>query len=87
MTVDNQPKVQVVVPTPHDTYTEEEAAKHLGVETKTIKNLALRSRELAYIPVGKTRIYLRKDIEAFLEKRRVATVEEMSEVTRKSRSP
>ena len=76
-------KQHVAAPSPYDAFSEEQVAEMLGVEPHTIRNLVLRSRELAYVPIGKTRRILRRDLEAFLDRRRVATVDELSGVAKK----
>ncbi len=75
--------LHVAAPSEFDVFSEEEVARMLGVEPKTIRNLILRSRELTYVPIGKTRRVLRKDLETFLERRRVKCVEDISPVAKK----
>jgi excisionase family DNA binding protein len=75
--------MHVAAPSAYDVFSEEEIARMLAVEPRTIRNLILRSRELTYIPIGKTRRILRKDLEAFLERRRVKCVEEISAMAKK----
>lgn len=83
---DNQVQdTHIAIPNAYDALDEEEVAELLRVELKTVQFYTRRTKELAYVPVGKKRIILRKDLNAFLDHRRVYSVHEVS-LRRKERN-
>jgi len=65
-------------PNLYDTFTIPDLANKIGVDETTIRNLVFRSRRLAFVRIGHTRVVLWKDWIAFLERERVATLDEVS---------
>lgn len=55
-------------------FSEPEAAEYLRTDLKTVTYAATRSKELAYILIGRERCYRRADLDKFAEKRRKASV-------------
>ena len=48
----------------------EEAAEYLRTTPRTIRYYAKRARELPYAKVGRQMVFLKKDLDSFLERRR-----------------
>lgn len=70
--------VQTQVPDDYDTFTEEQVAEQLGVTESTIRYYTKRTKLLAYVPLGHgRRVVLRKDLRDFLERKRVASTDEV----------
>lgn len=70
-----QPHFSVL--SPNDPFSEEEAAGYLKLPVDSVKYYATRTSELAYCDFGRgRRTYIRKDLDAFLEKRREPSIDE-----------
>jgi hypothetical protein len=75
---DNQQTVMhVAAPMPYDALDEQEVARLLKCELKTVLYYSKRSNQLAYVSIGKKRLVLRKDLEDFLRRRRVRSPDEI----------
>jgi Helix-turn-helix domain len=75
--------LHVMVSSPNDPFSEEEAATYLKLPEDSVRYFAIRTGELAYCNLGKgRRIYLRKDLDFFLAQRRKPSIHEK----RKARS-
>jgi hypothetical protein len=69
--------VNISVPSPYDIFDEVEAAAYLKLPVDSVRHYAKRNGELAFCNFGKgRRRYLRKDLEAFLERRREPSIYE-----------
>jgi hypothetical protein len=59
---------------PHAVFSEEEAARYLKTTVESVRYYALRKKELAYHTVGKSQVYTKEDLDAFLASRRVMSI-------------
>ncbi len=70
-------QLQVMVSSPNDPFSEEEAAAYLKLPVDSVDYYATRSGDLAYCDFGKgRRTYLRKDLDALLSRRRKPSIYE-----------
>jgi hypothetical protein len=71
--------LQVSIPSPSDPFDEAEAAEYLKLPADSVEYFARRAGELAYVDLGRgRRTYLRRDLDAFLARRREPSIYEES---------